>query len=73
VTFGFGKHAEEGDGRRSGEGGGRRLMQQGDRRKTEGTKRRVSNEHVNVYTECGRHGDNWLFGGWGKVLGGRKD
>jgi hypothetical protein len=21
-------------------------------------------EHVNLHTECGRHGDDWLFGGW---------
>jgi hypothetical protein len=21
-------------------------------------------EHVNLHTECGRHGDEWLFGGW---------
>ena len=27
------------------------------------TKRHSSSGHVNVYTECGRHGDDWLFGG----------
>lgn len=27
-------------------------------------KRRHSHEsHTNVYTECGRHSDDWLFGG----------
>jgi len=26
--------------------------------------RRHSTEKVNVYTECGRHGDEWLFGGF---------
>jgi len=29
------------------------------------TKRRHSHEpKVNGYTECGRHGDDWLFGGF---------
>lgn len=42
-------------------------------------KRRYSNEnHVNVYTDCGRHGDDWLFGGWSvggavKKVWGRKE
>jgi hypothetical protein len=27
------------------------------------SKRNSSSSHVNVYTECGRHGDDWLFGG----------
>ena len=25
--------------------------------------KRHSTGHANVYTECGRHGDDWLFGG----------
>jgi len=29
------------------------------------TKRHSSSGHTNVYTECGRHGDDWLFGGIG--------
>lgn len=24
--------------------------------------------HVNVYTECGRHGDDWLFKDWNSKL-----
>ncbi|TGO54378.1 hypothetical protein BCON_0108g00240 [Botryotinia convoluta] len=33
--------------------------------KKDGVKRRhSSNEHANVYTECGRHSDDWLFGGF---------
>lgn len=45
-------------------------------------KRRHSNEgKVNVHTECGRHSDEWLFGGFSvagavrKILGegGRKE
>ncbi|CAD6446930.1 6c63be29-f736-443a-b439-87d3f763647f [Sclerotinia trifoliorum] len=33
--------------------------------KKDGVKRRHSaNEHTNVYTECGRHSDDWLFGGF---------
>lgn len=49
VKFGFGKHGEEGD----------------KGRKIDALKRRHSNEnHVNVHTDCGRHGDDWLFGGW---------
>jgi hypothetical protein len=27
------------------------------------SKRHSSSDHTNVYTECGRHGDDWLFGG----------
>lgn len=27
------------------------------------TSKRHSSSGVNVYTECGRHSDNWLFGG----------
>ncbi len=27
------------------------------------TKRHSTLGHTNVYTECGRHGDDWLFGG----------
>lgn len=27
------------------------------------TKRHSSSSHTNLYTECGRHGDDWLFGG----------
>ena len=63
VRFGFGKHAEEGD----------------KGRKIDALKRRHSNEnHVNVYTDCGRHGDDWLFGGWSvggvmRRVWGRKD
>jgi len=31
----------------------------------EEAKRRFSNEgKINVHTECGRHGDEWLFGGF---------
>ncbi|KAA8566013.1 hypothetical protein EYC84_009813 [Monilinia fructicola] len=26
-------------------------------------RRHSSNEHANVYTECGRHSNDWLFGG----------
>ena len=72
MKFGSGTHAEEGDERCGGREE-RRLMQQNDRRRTEGTTRRVSNEHVNVYTECGRHSNQWLFGGWGKILGERTE
>ncbi|ATZ56715.1 hypothetical protein BCIN_13g05470 [Botrytis cinerea B05.10] len=44
----------------SGNGGRRRGGE-----KKEGVKRRhSSNEHANVYTECGRHSDDWLFGGF---------
>ncbi|KAN0099420.1 hypothetical protein V8E51_013195 [Hyaloscypha variabilis] len=39
----------------------------------------ASPDHTNVHTECGRHGDDWLFGGWnlgqvikGLIWGGRK-
>lgn len=33
-----------------------------------------SNEgRTNVYTECGRHSNQWLFGGWGKILGERTE
>jgi len=33
--------------------------------KKEKARRRHSHEnHVNVYTECGRHSDDWLFGGF---------
>ena len=28
------------------------------------TRRRSNDPKVNVYTECGRHGDDWLFGGF---------
>jgi hypothetical protein len=28
-----------------------------------GQKSTVSKRHSNLYTECGRHGDDWLFGG----------
>jgi hypothetical protein len=27
-------------------------------------KRHSSGHHVNVHTECGRHGDDWLFNGF---------
>ncbi|THV54316.1 hypothetical protein BGAL_0029g00100 [Botrytis galanthina] len=33
-------------------------------KKDEVKRRHSSNEHVNVYTECGRHSDDWLFGGF---------
>lgn len=32
------------------------------------TKRHSSSSHANVYTQCGRHGDDWLFGGIGDVV-----
>lgn len=32
------------------------------------TKRHSSSNHTNVYTECGRHGDDWLFGGISDVV-----
>jgi hypothetical protein len=28
------------------------------------TRRHSHEPKVNVYTECGRHGDDWLFGGF---------
>ncbi|KAI9645095.1 hypothetical protein NHQ30_005829 [Ciborinia camelliae] len=28
------------------------------------TRRHSANEHANVYTECGRHSNDWLFGGF---------
>lgn len=45
----------------------------------ESMKRRHSSEaRMNVHTECGRHSDDWLFGGFSvseavKKLGKRKD
>lgn len=55
MKFGFGQHGEEGDNRRSEREG----------REQSSPKSRHSHEnHVNVHTECGRHGDDWLFGGW---------
>jgi hypothetical protein len=32
------------------------------------SKRHSSSSHANVYTECGRHGDDWLFGGISDVV-----
>jgi len=31
------------------------------------TKRHSYHSHTNVYTECGRHSDDWLFGGFSVV------
>ncbi|ESZ90113.1 hypothetical protein SBOR_9506 [Sclerotinia borealis F-4128] len=33
-------------------------------KKDSGKRRHSNNEHANVYTECGRHSDDWLFGGF---------
>ena len=27
-------------------------------------RRHTVDPRVNIHTECGRHGDDWLFGGW---------
>jgi hypothetical protein len=31
------------------------------------TKRHSHPSHINIYTECGRHGDDWLFGGFSVI------
>jgi len=38
----------------------------GSKKQVDTAKRRHSHDpnRVNVYTECGRHSDDWLFGGW---------
>ena len=38
----------------------------GSKKEVDMVKRRHSHDpnRVNVYTECGRHSDDWLFGGW---------
>lgn len=85
VKFGFGRHNEDGDGVRRADG-----KKPGERRKegergshengTHDHARHHHETHINVHTECGRHGDDWLFGGWnvGGVVkrvfsGGRKE
>jgi hypothetical protein len=41
------------------------LARSGTRDSDHKTRRRRSNDaKMNVYTECGRHGDDWLFGGF---------
>ncbi|KAF7854618.1 hypothetical protein EAF04_010426 [Stromatinia cepivora] len=43
----------------------KRARNRGKGGKKDGVKRRHSaNERANVYTECGRHSDDWLFGGF---------
>lgn len=85
VRFGFGRHAEDGDrvsrlaaksvgGKKEGERHEKGPLQSHE------YGRHHHETHVNVHTECGRHGDDWLFGGWnvGAVVkrvfsGGRKE
>lgn len=55
MKFGFGRHAEDGDNRRVA---GKKEGGQSPKTK------HFHETHANVYTECGRHGDDWLFGGW---------
>lgn len=31
------------------------------------TKRHSNPSHINIYTECGRHSDDWLFGGFSMI------
>lgn len=38
-----------------------------ERRRDRITKRHSLPSHANVYTECGRHGDDWLFGGFSVI------
>jgi hypothetical protein len=41
------------------------LARSGTRDSDNKTRRRRSNDpKINVYTECGRHSDDWLFGGF---------
>ena len=76
VRFGFGRHAEDGNRLRGEEGNGK----EGERYEKASHEhvRHPHESHVNVLTECGRHGDDWLFGGWSvggmvkRVFSGRK-
>ena len=62
MKFGFGRHAEDGDQLQEGKG---KETEKHDKAAHEHAKHHHYHEtHVNVHTECGRHGDDWLFGGW---------